>query len=109
MPKRLPALLRKTKQNSEHKYSYCPDRVFCSYFFVCLCVQILCGRLLQSPLLIGALLPVLKAIKKLEDSNGLGSRNGGEASALLQRLEVIVAGTDGLGAGKKHNRANARC
>ncbi|CAM9220010.1 unnamed protein product, partial [Sphacelaria rigidula] len=50
-------------------------------------LEVLCARSLHSPHLIGALLPILNAIKKLTGSSGLGNRNGGEASALLQRLE----------------------
>lgn len=53
--------------------------------------QVLCARWPDSPHLIAALLPVLSAIKRM-GSSGLGDHSGGEASALLRRLEVGVVG-----------------
>lgn len=50
----------------------------------------MCSRRPNSPYLVGALLPVLTAIKKMDRAVGVGKNSaGGEASALNNRLQVM--------------------
>lgn len=54
-------------------------------------LQVACFRRPHSPYLLGAILPVLKAIKALGKTASSGKRAIGEAAALATRLQVVGA------------------